>query len=65
MDGDDSWDGGCGAGADGGLGFLVEVGVCFLLVADAGVGGDVVEDGGLAGGSLAPSDEGAEFDECA
>ena len=49
--------GGCyGAGADDGLSFVLEVVGGFLLGADVGVGEDVVENGGLAGGFFAAGD---------
>lgn len=42
---------GCdGAGADDGLGFVLEVVGLFFFGADVGVGENVVEDVGLAGG---------------
>lgn len=55
--------GGCdGAGADDGLGFVLQVGDGFFFRADGGVGEDVVEDGGLAGGFFAAGDGFFYFD---
>ncbi len=51
-----------GAGADDGLGFLLEVVGGFVLGADGGVGEDVVEDCGLAGGLFAAGDGFFYFD---
>ena len=45
-----------GAGADDGLSFVLEVVGGFLLGADVGVGEDVVENCGLAGGFFAAGD---------
>ena len=45
-----------GAGADDGLGFVLEVVGGFLFGADVGVGEDVVENCGLAGGFFAAGD---------
>ena len=51
-----------GAGADDGLGFILEVVGCFFFRADGWVGEDVVEDGGLAGGFFAAGDGFFYFD---
>ena len=45
-----------GAGADDGLSFVLEVVGGFLFRANVGVGEDVVEDCGLAGGFFAAGD---------
>ena len=55
--------GGCyGAGADDGLSFVLEVVGGFFLRADVGVGEDVVENCGLAGGFFAAGDGFFYFD---
>lgn len=55
--------GGCyGASADDGLSFVLEVVGGFLFGADVGVGEDVVENCGLAGGFFAAGDGFFYFD---